>query len=198
MKSLRPETQMTQYSFTDGSNSTSEFPIKMIQINHKESSYTTTTTPSLTLNSTNNNFQLLEIENELDQAIPHLIFSYLTHYGYGQSAQSFLSQWTKGRTESPLTDEEKFSSSTLDHRSQLRKMIGDGHISEAIAFVEEFFPQIFAGSDGCLLKFKLQCQQFIEMVRCGDSVNALEYTETTLSPMAQQDSRFLAPLQVLF
>lgn len=196
MQSLRPETQMTQYSFSDSSNSSSEFPIQMIQINHKESS--TTTNPSLTLNSIKNNTQLLEIENELDQAIPHLIFSYLTHYGYGQSAQSFLSQWEKGRAESPLTNEEKFSSSTLDYRSQLRKMIGDGHISEAIAFVEEFFPQIFAGSDGCLLKFKLQCQQFIEMVRCGDSVNALEYTETTLSPMAQQDSRFLAPLQVLF
>lgn len=205
MKLLRPSGEMAQFSFCSLNSDNTEFPLQMIK-SLQNSSSTTSNHSNHNGNddSLGNNYPIA-IENDLDQAVPHLVFSYLTHYGYGQTAQSFLSQWEKVKI-NDLTIEERFSLSSLDHRSQLRRLISEGKISEAINFIEEFFSQIFLPSkegidplyvdDGPMLKFKLQCQQFIEMVRSGDSVNALEFTESTLSPLAQQDSRFLIPLQV--
>ena len=142
----------------------------------------------------------------LDVSAAHLIFGHLTQYCYADTAAAFLAQWL-GPSKDSLTAQEAFAAQTLEYRRNLRVLLLDGKIAEAIAYVEEFFPQLLGrdmtdgdsgdddGDDGCL-RFRLLCQQFVEMVRRGDSTAALEFTETTLAPMAQNRPRLLSHLQV--
>jgi hypothetical protein len=137
----------------------------------------------------------------LDISAAHLVFGYLTQHCFAETAAAFLAQWMGPNNES-LSQEETFAAKTLDYRRTLRVLLLDGKVAEAIAYIEEFFPHLLGGDmmdgeedDGCL-RFRLLCQQFVEMVRRGDSTAALEFTESTLAPMAQNRPRLLAHLQV--
>lgn len=116
--------------------------------------------------------------NRLDMSAAHLIFSYLTHHCYPETAAAFTAQWIgadkcaealsnasqEGNTihlmklglnvqdklfskaitgGCILTEEEKFAAHTLEYRLQLRNMIIDGKIMDAIKYIDEYFPQIF-------------------------------------------------------
>jgi hypothetical protein len=139
----------------------------------------------------------------IDLSAAHLIFSYLAHHCYSETATAFLAQWLGSVKESSaaLSAPEILAAQTLQFRSHLRALLVDGRISEAIQYMEEFFPHLLGADDamndgngsgngnggsedGSLLRFKLLCQQFVEMVRHGDSTLALEFIETTLTPLA--------------
>lgn len=171
----------------------------------------------------------------LDISAAHLIFGYLTQNCYGEAASAFLSQWlgphaaaaaatttavattTSGKVENSqrLLPLELFALQTLQYRQRLLSLLLEGKISEAIEYIEQFFPQILhddnmqddddGDDDGVdtggkvgtsWLKFRLLCQHFVEMVRRGDSTAALEFTEAKLAPMAQNRPLLLQHLQV--
>lgn len=152
----------------------------------------------------------------LDTAAAHLVFSYLTQHCYADTAAAFMAQWlgvggTHGAAEhkdvagkQPISGD-SFPVQTLEYRRHLRALLLDGRVADALHYLEEFFPQVIScdmqdgADDGCLslsLRFRLLCQQFVEMVRAADSTAALDFTESTLAPMAHQRPRLLAHLQV--
>ena len=152
------------------------------------------------------------LAEQLDISASHLIFGYLSHSCYSETAMAFLSHWLGTSTnrpalESSLCPSELFAMRTMDYRRRLRSLFQDGRIAEALQYLEEFFPQILSSSnrgapsgtvgdtDGWL-RFQILCQQFVEMVRVGDASSALEFTESTLSPLAQGRSRLINHLQV--
>lgn len=137
----------------------------------------------------------------------HLVFDYLTHNCYSETAKAFLAQWVGSQKEahkSILSPAEMFASQTLEYRRHAQDLILNGRMAEALQYLEEYFPQVLGHTmqDGPQeehsesLKFFLLCQQFVEMIRRGDSTAALEFTDTTLTPLAQTKPELLAHLQV--
>lgn len=144
----------------------------------------------------------------LDLCAAHLVFDYLTQNCYAGTASAFLAQWLGSQKEahaSVLSPAEMFATQTLEYRRHVRDLILNGSIAEAIQYLEEYFPQVLShamqdgpqGDEAESLKFFLLCQQFVEMIRRGDSTAALEFTDTTLTPLAQLKPSLLTHLQVL-
>lgn len=184
----------------------------------------------------------------LEISAAHLVFNYLCHNCYGETALAFLSQWKGGGVASsqlmsqsstgepggklsmtseqepvPLTSSSppsrsppilsspaspsetsplgSFSLRSLECRGQLRHLIREGRIGEAMAYIDKFFPQLLLSSSqtdgtGSWLRFQLLCQQFIELVRLGDSTGALEFMETSLTPLSTGQPKLIEHLQV--
>lgn len=200
----------------------------------------------------------------LDLAAAHLIFNYLAHHCYTETATSFLAhcsflslledpqnvpQDSQGDQSSKTKANNKISSisanGNLDHRptppslttsspssqrrpspafliksmecrQQARKLVIDGRIAEALTYLDEFFPQLFlpsplfggnteggnpnalveAEDPSTMLRFRLLCQQFVEMIRVGDASGALDFLENSLNPWARTNARLQLYLQV--
>lgn len=77
-------------------------------------------------------------------------------------------------------------------------LIRNGQIVEAIEYIEEFFPYIIQSHDGLEnpLKFTLNCQTFVEMIKRGDTATALAYADNVLAPVSEQHPDYSQQLQV--
>lgn len=94
--------------------------------------------------------------------------------------------------------EGSFALTSLDCRKHLACLICDGHLEEALNYGAQFFPHIFCDDSDPAnrwLRFRLMTQHFVELVRRGESIQALDYTEGILAPLAQNDPKHLAHLQ---
>ncbi|PJF16633.1 hypothetical protein PSACC_03538 [Paramicrosporidium saccamoebae] len=155
----------------------------------------------------NNDLASSIIANEkIDLSAAHLIFSYLAHHCYYETAEAFLAQWL-GPAKETLSKAELLAAQTLQYRSHLKNLILDGRLAEALQYMGEFFPQLLGVDmqdgidsnedvDGCLLRFKLLCQQFVEMVRGGESTTALEFIESSITPLVQNRPMLKKHLEV--
>jgi len=133
---------------------------------------------------------------ELDVDMTRMVLGYLAHYGNAASAGAFLR--TLQHMETPIGGEEDEESAeflafkTLDQRTQLRKLIEGGHIEEALSQLDRSFPHIFSSPETELLRFRLICQQFVEIVQRGTNngsdSQALVFAECQLAPLAQSSS----------
>lgn len=139
----------------------------------------------------------------LDLTAAHLIFGYLTHNCYAESASSFLSQWLGPSADlsASLPAEHYHLLQSLEYRKHVRQLIIDGRIAEAIRYLEEFFPQVLSdmqdvGEEGWL-KFRLLCQHFFELVREGQAEAALEFIDSSLTPFVNTRSKLRDYLQVV-
>lgn len=94
---------------------------------------------------------------------------------------------------------ESFSLRSLECRGQLRLLIREGRIGEAMTYIDKFFPQLLLSQTddtGGWLRFQLLCQQFVELVRLGDSTGALEFMEASLTPLSVGQPKLIEHLQV--
>lgn len=71
-------------------------------------------------------------------------------------------------------------------------------MEESLVYIDEFFPNIAQSHDGLQnpLRFAMQCQHFVEMIKMGDTAGALEYAEQVLAPISTQHPDYDTQLQV--
>lgn len=143
--------------------------------------------------------------SSLDITAAQLVLGYLSHHCYAETARAFQAHWIDQDAERGSTSNlQSFSLQSLDFRHYMINLIMDGKIGEAIDYLNEYFPQVLGdgmsddpASEGqTRLKFHLLRQQFIEMVRKGDAKLALDFTESTLAPLAHTHPAMLSHLQV--
>ncbi|KJE93283.1 hypothetical protein CAOG_04091 [Capsaspora owczarzaki ATCC 30864] len=97
------------------------------------------------------------------------------------SAQSMLIRWASSQAQAQarsLSDEEK-----LDAIQRIQRDILQGCIDDALASIETWLPLLLQDSR---LHFDLLHQQFLEMVRRGDTQQALEFARSTFAVAAQR------------
>lgn len=73
----------------------------------------------------------------------------------------------------------------------LRVLIEDGRMADAIEYLRQYFPHIY--DNQCIL-FRLHCQHFIELVRSDRYDLALDYVSRVLTPAVSKDTVLLDPL----
>lgn len=149
------------------------------------------------------------------QTMQNLVYEYLVHNCYGETAKSFaaaaqiaqkLPQHTMdldspdGSTnaydedfemesvQNTQTTSERDTSialKTLQSRKRLREYLVAGNVSNAISYCEETFPADMISKDSVEVLFALKCQQFIELLR-NDPSMALQFAQEELGQFGPQ------------
>lgn len=84
------------------------------------------------------------------------------------------------------------------HSIGLTELIREGHVDEALQYIDEFFPHILLSHDGLEnpLRFAMHCQWFVELIAGGKTAEALGFAESVLAPVSRQHPDYDAQLQV--
>ncbi|KAG5137514.1 hypothetical protein AAZX31_08G234000 [Glycine max] len=113
-----------------------------------------------------------------------IVRSYLLHYGYEDTLNSF--DVASKSTVPPIyiaqesgIDEQEITYA-LNHRKTLRQLIRNGDIDVAFGKLREWYPQIVEDNISATC-FLLHCQKFIELVRVGALEEAVKYGRIELS-----------------
>ncbi|TKY68073.1 Ran-binding protein 10 [Spatholobus suberectus] len=113
-----------------------------------------------------------------------IVRSYLLHYGYEDTLNSF--DVASKSTVPPIyiaqesgIDEQEITYA-LNHRKTLRQLIRNGDIDVAFGKLREWYPQIVEDNTSATC-FLLHCQKFIELVRVGALEEAVKYGRIELS-----------------
>ncbi|KAK7258265.1 hypothetical protein RIF29_32848 [Crotalaria pallida] len=113
-----------------------------------------------------------------------IVRSYLLHYGYEDTLNSF--DVASRSTVPPIyiaqengIDEQEITYA-LNHRKTLRQLIREGEIDAAFGKLREWYPRIVEDNTSAAC-FLLHCQKFIELVRIGSLEEAVKYGRTELS-----------------
>ena len=113
-----------------------------------------------------------------------IVRSYLLHYGYEDTLNSF--DVASKSTVPPIyiaqesgIDEQEITYA-LNHRKTLRQLIRNGDIDVAFGKLREWYPQIVEDNTSATC-FLLHCQKFIELVRVGALEEAVKYGRMELS-----------------
>lgn len=106
---------------------------------------------------------------------PHarLIYNYLLFHGYKNSAEALAASNPEGLY--PLTERDTLMLSTLEERSQIKEWFEDGQFGDVKEHLIARYGTEAASSEA---SFLLDCLMFIDMVRRGDTADALEFTQT--------------------
>lgn len=110
------------------------------------------------------------LEGVQDEAefIKDLVSNYFAHVGYIESSRAFEedrkreSDTTMEQDPSP-TDEMSPTLVDIVNRRRVYTCVVDGDIDGAFKLLNTFYPSVLA--DNSMIKFKLQCRKFLEMVR---------------------------------
>ncbi|XP_028800220.1 ran-binding protein M homolog isoform X2 [Neltuma alba] len=113
-----------------------------------------------------------------------IVRSYLLHYGYEDTLNSFD---VAGRSTVPPVNIARENgvdgqdiTYALSHRKTLRQLIRNGEIDAAFSKLREWYPQIVE-DDASATCFLLHCQKFIELVRVGALEEAVKYGRIELA-----------------
>ncbi|KAJ9675862.1 hypothetical protein PVL29_024695 [Vitis rotundifolia] len=113
-----------------------------------------------------------------------VVRSYLLHYGYEDTLNSFD---LAGKSNVPPISLDQGSGSNeegrmyaLSQRKVLRQLIRKGKIDAALGKLGEWYPDIVQ-DDKSATCFLLYCQKFIELVRVGELEEAVSYGRTKLA-----------------
>lgn len=113
-----------------------------------------------------------------------LVRSYLLHYGYEGTLNSFDA--ASRSTIPPINiaqengkDDQEITYA-LNHRNTLRQLIRDGEIDVAFGKLQEWYPGIIEDKASATC-FLLHCQKFIELVRVGALEEAVKYGRMELA-----------------
>ena len=87
-----------------------------------------------------------------------LVLSYLVHHGHCRSAKAFASA-----TEQEIEESEE----SIVQRQQIHQHILTGKISEVFNMCDKLYPNLF--DNNLELKFRVKCQQFLEVLSGNDS-----------------------------
>ena len=69
---------------------------------------------------------------------------------------------------------------TLPQRKELRELIRMGNVLQAVELVERLYPGLLQRRP--YIHFRLRCQQFIELLRKGEAMEAVSYAQGELAP----------------
>jgi len=105
-----------------------------------------------------------------------LIMDYMVAEGFKEAANSFK---TEAGIEMARIAGEPENPELLDERIRVRSAIEEGHITEAIKLLNEYYPELLDGNR--VLYFKLQLQQLIELIRNQQVDDALAFAQDQLS-----------------
>ncbi|XP_050375694.1 ran-binding protein M homolog [Argentina anserina] len=113
-----------------------------------------------------------------------IVRSYLLHYGYEDTLNSF--DMASKSTVPPvyIAQENGFDEQdimyALNQRNTLRQLVRNGEIDSALVKLREWYPQIVQ-DDKSATCFLLHCQKFIELVRVGSLEEAIKYGRIELA-----------------
>ncbi|XP_025086615.1 glucose-induced degradation protein 8 homolog isoform X2 [Pomacea canaliculata] len=113
-----------------------------------------------------------------------LIMNYLVTEGFKEAAEKF-------RMEAGVTPPIELEA--LDNRIQLRSLVQNGRIQEAILMVNKLYPELL--DNDRYLFFRLQQQKLIELIRDKDIEGALEYAQNYLSERGEENPDVLNELE---
>ncbi|CAN0890107.1 Ran-binding protein M homolog [Linum grandiflorum] len=126
------------------------------------------------------NSQLRDLDNTLipENAKYGLVRSYLQHYGYDETLNSFELDSKSTFPLLSMSKEDVYDAQNVlyasEQRSELRQLIKAGKTGDAISKLREWFPQILEDKTSVAC-FLVHCQQFIEFVRVGNPAEAAKY-----------------------
>lgn len=113
-----------------------------------------------------------------------LIMNYLVTEGFKEAAEKF-------RLEAGVTPPVELDA--LDDRIQLRSLVQNGQIQDAITLINNLFPELL--DNHRYLYFRLQQQKLIELIREKDVEGALQYAQTHLSERVEENPEVLSELE---
>lgn len=118
--------------------------------------------------------------------LEELVFGYLTHSGFSDTARLVARDSLGGTREVSAFDVE-----SVKRRRQIADMVTSGNIDGAISATEQLAPGTLNKSPSIL--FRLHVQVFLEMVRAGKDLEAIEYARSVLRNAAssKQDNELL-------
>ncbi|KAI3990893.1 hypothetical protein MKX01_026077 [Papaver californicum] len=129
-------------------------------------------------------------------SLPHnvshgIIRSYLIHYGYQETLNSFDLASRSTLSPVPVAQEngstEQEDGYALGHRRILRQFIRSGDIDAAFGKLREWYPQIVQDENSTIC-FLLHCQKFIELVQVGDLEGAVKFARAELAKFFENAS----------
>ncbi|XP_077249779.1 SPla/RYanodine receptor (SPRY) domain-containing protein [Tasmannia lanceolata] len=113
-----------------------------------------------------------------------IVRSYLLHYGYQDTLNSFDTASKNTLPPIPLVQENGFNEQgelyALSHRKILRQLIRSGDIDSAFAKLREWYHKLVK-DDTSTICFLLHCQKFIELVRVDHLEAAVKYARVELA-----------------
>ncbi|KAM1075133.1 hypothetical protein ACFX2H_019770 [Malus domestica] len=113
-----------------------------------------------------------------------IVRSYLLHYGYEDTLNSFDVASKSTVPPVHIAQENGFDEQdivfALNERKTLRQLIRNGEIDSALGKLREWYPQIVQ-DDKSATCFLLHCQKFIELVRVGALEEAVKYGRMELA-----------------
>lgn len=147
--------------------------------------------------------EAFEMEERLKQqmtiekiSLPHnvshwIVRSYLLHYGYQDTLNSFDMASKSTLPPIAVVQENGFSEQgnmyALNHRKILRQLIRSGDIDSAFSKLKEWYPQIVQNETSTIC-FLLHCQKFIELVQVGELEEAVKYARVELAKFFEIES----------
>ncbi|XP_067931611.1 ran-binding protein 9-like [Watersipora subatra] len=94
----------------------------------------------------------------LHTTLHRIISTYLVHYGYCSTAETFAKHTDQSLNEEIIS---------IKNRQRVQKLILSGQVSDAIALTQELYPGLLDSKPQLL--FMLKCRQFVEMVNGTDT-----------------------------
>ncbi|OVA16367.1 B30.2/SPRY domain [Macleaya cordata] len=120
-----------------------------------------------------------------------IVRSYLIHYGYQDTLNSFDMASRSTLPPIPVAQEngstEQGDGYALGHRKILRQLIRSGDIDAAFDKLREWYPQIVQ-DDNSTICFLLHCQKFVELVQVGELEGAVRYARVELAKFFENAS----------
>lgn len=131
-----------------------------------------------------------EVERvSLPLSVTHsVVRDFLQFYGYKDTLDAFDegscgdSAPSTSLTQANGSSHQSAVSFAIDHRKALRQLIREGKADAAMLKISELYPQISKDRKS-FVNFLLSCQKFIELVKEGTLVEAVEYAKSTLSQL---------------
>nr|XP_010911815.1 ran-binding protein M homolog isoform X1 [Elaeis guineensis]XP_010911816.1 ran-binding protein M homolog isoform X1 [Elaeis guineensis] len=125
---------------------------------------------------------LIEKEYLTPTVSVQIIRSYLLHYGYQDTLDSFdvESESMHPQVTRENGIEEEGCAYALRHRKILRQLVKNGDIDSVFQKIKEWYPQILQ-NDTSVISFLLHAQRFIEYLRNQELLEAVGYARAELS-----------------
>ena len=113
-----------------------------------------------------------------------LVMNYLVLQGHREAAESFA-----GESATCVGADLE----TVGHRRRILAAVHSGDIAAAEQRADELVPGVLAGDAD--LRFAVQQQRLIELIRAGDDDASLDFACDELAPLAEAEPRFLPELE---
>lgn len=84
-----------------------------------------------------------------------------------------------------FTDAERKDTTLLAHRSRLTTALAKGDVTEAIQLLQQLDSQLLSANPH--LMYYVEKQGLLELIRQGNTVEALQFAQTRVAPLAKQN-----------